>query len=47
VGATPWLTYQDGSGKVVYGGRPVSAAPTGSGVGWTSPTFASWTRAHE
>jgi hypothetical protein len=47
VGATPWLTYQDDKGKVVYGGRPVAAAPPGSGVGWTSPTFGSWTRAHE
>jgi hypothetical protein len=26
-GATPWLTYQNGSGAVVYGGRPLGAAP--------------------
>ena len=23
----PWLTYQDGSGKVIYGGRPMGPAP--------------------
>ena len=36
---TPWLTYQDSAGHVVYGGRPLGAAPAGSGDGWTSPAF--------
>jgi hypothetical protein len=26
-GAIPWLTYQDAKGKVVYGGKPMAAAP--------------------
>jgi hypothetical protein len=26
-GATPWLTYQDQAGNVVYGGRPLGPAP--------------------
>jgi hypothetical protein len=26
-GTTPWLTYQNGSGAVVYGGRPLGPAP--------------------
>jgi hypothetical protein len=43
VGATPWLTYQDRAGKVVYGGQPITPAPTGSGFGWTSAAFDSWT----
>ena len=41
-GAIPWQTYQDGSGNVVYGGRPLGPAPAGSGGGWTSAGFASW-----
>ena len=41
-GAIPWQTYQDGSGNVVYGGRPLGPAPAGSGGGWTSAAFASW-----
>jgi hypothetical protein len=43
-GAVPWLSYQDGGGGVVYGGRRLGAAPQGSGTGWTSPAFASWRR---
>ena len=41
-GAIPWQTYQDGSGNVIYGGRPLGPAPAGSGGGWTSAAFASW-----
>jgi hypothetical protein len=26
-GAIPWLTYQNAKGKVVYGGKPLGAAP--------------------
>ena len=26
-GAIPWLTYQNAAGKVVYGGKPLGAAP--------------------
>jgi hypothetical protein len=29
-GATPWLTYQDQAGSVVYGGRPLGPAPVSS-----------------
>jgi hypothetical protein len=29
-GATAWLTYQDASGKVIYGGRPLGPAPVSS-----------------
>ncbi len=43
VGTTPWLTYQDASGRVLYGGRPIAPAPAGTGVGWTSAGFGSWT----
>jgi len=39
----PWLTYQDAGGSVVYGGRPLGAAPAGSGGGWASPAFAAFT----
>jgi hypothetical protein len=39
-GTIPWLTYQDDQGAVVYGGRPLSAAPANSGSGWASPAFA-------
>ena len=42
VDTIPWQTYQDGSGSVIYGGRPLGAAPAGSGGGWTSAGFASW-----
>jgi len=38
----PWLTYQDSSGNVVYGGQPLGPAPAGSGSGWTSPAFSDW-----
>jgi hypothetical protein len=41
-GAIPWQTYQDESGNVVYGGRPLGAAPAGSGRGWSSGAFSSW-----
>jgi hypothetical protein len=27
-GATPWLTYQDSAGNVVYGGRPLGPTPS-------------------
>jgi hypothetical protein len=40
--ATPWQTYQDSSGSVVYGGRGLGASPSGSGTGWTSGSFGSW-----
>jgi hypothetical protein len=39
----PWQTYQTSSGSVIYGGKPLGAAPAGSGGGWTSPSFAGWT----
>jgi hypothetical protein len=39
VGTTPWLTYQDASGDVVYGGRALPVTPRRSGEGWTSPSF--------
>ena len=32
-GATPWLTYQDAGGRVVYGGRPLGAAPASASFG--------------
>ena len=38
----PWQTYQDGAGRVIYGGTPLGAAPAGSGGGWASPSFAGW-----
>lgn len=34
-----WLSYQDAAGRVVYGGRPMPAAPRHSGAGWASPAF--------
>jgi hypothetical protein len=40
----PWMTYQTGGGRVIYGGEPLGAAPDGSGGGWTSRAFASWRR---
>lgn len=41
-GTNPWQTYQDASGNVIYGGRPLGPAPAGSGGGWTSSAFSSW-----
>lgn len=41
-GAIPWQTYQDDAGNVVYGGRGLGPAPSGSGSGWTSDSFGSW-----
>jgi hypothetical protein len=38
----PWQTYQDSSGKVIYGGRPLGPAPANSGTGWASPSFDDW-----
>jgi hypothetical protein len=32
-GALSWLTYQDGAGKVVYGGRPLGPAPVSAALG--------------
>jgi len=32
-GATPWLTYQDTRGNVVYGGRPLGQAPSSVAFG--------------
>jgi hypothetical protein len=40
----PWMTYQNGDGRVIYGGEPLGDAPAGSGGGWTSRAFASWRR---
>ena len=41
--ATTWLSYNDASGNVVYGGRKLPAAPTRSGDGWmASPFRALW-----
>jgi len=41
-GTVPWQTYQGADGSVVYGGRPLGAAPAGSGTGWTSEAFGGW-----
>ena len=41
-GTIPWQTYQNADGSVVYGGRALGAAPSGSGRGWTSDSFATW-----
>jgi hypothetical protein len=38
----PWQSYQDASGSVVYGGRPLGPAPKRSGGGWSSGAFAGW-----
>ena len=38
----PWQTYQTASGNVIYGGRPLGAAPANSGTGWTSQSFDGW-----
>jgi hypothetical protein len=32
-GAVPWLTYQDGSGSVIYGGSPLGPAPRSAPIG--------------
>jgi hypothetical protein len=32
-GTTPWLTYQDDQGRVVYGGRPLGPAPRSTPLG--------------
>jgi hypothetical protein len=37
--AIPWLSYQDASGAVIYGGTPLPQIPENSGVGWVSPAF--------
>src|SRR3954454_8862012 len=37
-----WQTYQDAHGNVIYGGRALGHAPTGSGGGWTSAAFSGW-----
>jgi hypothetical protein len=44
VGAARWQTYQDDAngGAVIYGGRPLGAAPAGSGEGWSSSAFSGW-----
>lgn len=34
-----WQTYQDSNGKVIYGGKALSAAPKNSGSGWAAPAF--------
>jgi hypothetical protein len=39
-----WQTYQDAGGGHVYGGRPLGAAPAGSGAGWASGSFGAWRR---
>jgi hypothetical protein len=45
-GAIPWQTYQEGAdGPVVFGGKPLGAAPAGSGTGWSSPAFDDWRKA--
>ncbi|HEX4563416.1 MAG TPA: DUF6351 family protein [Solirubrobacteraceae bacterium] len=43
-GTVPWQTYQsDAAGaSVIYGGKPLGRAPTGSGEGWTSAAFGEW-----
>jgi hypothetical protein len=41
----PWLTYQKSDGQVIYGGRGLGPAPSGSGGGWTSGAFSWWRRA--
>jgi hypothetical protein len=38
----PWQSYQDAAGAVVYGGRPLGAAPKRSGAGWSSGAFSGW-----
>jgi hypothetical protein len=45
-GTVPWHTYQDDTkgGAVIYGGKPLGPAPSGSGEGWASSAFAGWLR---
>jgi hypothetical protein len=43
----PWQTYQRRDGSVIYGGKTLGAAPTGSGAGWTSKAFRSWRAAEK
>ena len=31
-GAIPWMTYQDAKGKVIYGGKPMGAAPKSKAI---------------
>jgi Tannase-like family of unknown function (DUF6351) len=42
VAGTPWQTYQDSAGNVIYGGQGLGSSPLGSGKGWTSDSFGSW-----
>jgi hypothetical protein len=42
VGATPWQTYQDDGGNVIYGGKPLGPAPSHTGTGWASDSFSAW-----
>lgn len=35
----PWLTYQDASGNVIYGGVPLPPPPANSGEGLVAPAF--------
>lgn len=37
--AIAWQTYQEGNGRVIYGGRALPAVPDNSGSGWASPVF--------
>ena len=39
-GATPWLTYQDANGDVIYGGRPIGPAPASTPVSSATKTKA-------
>ena len=43
-GTIPWQSYQaDAAGRhVIYGGKPLGRAPSGSGGGWTSQSFSWW-----
>ncbi len=34
-----WLEYGDENGGVIYGGRPMTAPPADSALGWASPAF--------
>lgn len=35
----PWQTYQDASGKVIYGGQAMPPPPSNSGGGWSASAF--------
>jgi Tannase-like family of unknown function (DUF6351) len=37
----PWQTYQNADGSVIYGGKPLGPAPSGSGGGWMGSVFRS------